>query len=174
MAKSAPSFHLRAPSFPSFFISVALISDLISLSVLPVSYLLPRLLSSPFSSTDTRGESGPVGSHRHVFIPYFDLPIPRFPARLIPVSPPFPSFPASISCLPKNSPKNLSVFPKTYLSSLKNGLFTGFPKTCPFPKNLMIFPKTSPDFTFWGVFKGRRGGLEGLLQQFPLCFPSSV
>ena len=127
-----------------------------------------------FFTSDTRGESGPVGSHRHVFIPYFDLPIPRFPARLIPVSPPFPSFPASISCLPKNSPKNLSVFPKTYLSSLKNGLFTGFPKTCPFPKNLMIFPKTSPDFTFWGVFKGRRGGLEGLLQQFPLCFPSSV
>jgi len=150
-----------APSFPSFSISVALISAFIFLSVLPVSYLLPRLRSSPFSSMDTRGRVG-----RLAVIVLYSFLISTF---LSPVFQPDlslflrlsrPSLPLS-PVFPKTLPKILSVFPKTYLSSLKNGLFTGFPKTCPFPKNLMIFPKTSPDFTFWEFSRGDEGDWRG-------------
>jgi len=151
-----PHFCLHFPFRPSRFLSP---------SPSPVFTLLLH---------GHEGESGPVGSHRPVFIPYFDLPIPRFPARLIPVSPPFPSFPASISCLPKNSPKNLVRFPKNLSVIPEKWLVYWLPKNLPFSQKLDDFPKNFPRFYFLGVFKGRRGGLEGLLQQFPLCFPSSV
>ena len=156
-----------APSFPFFPLISTFISALIFLSVLPVSYLFPRLRSSPFSSMDTRGESGPVGNHRHVFIPYFDLPIPRFPARLIPVSPPFPSFPASISCLPKNSPKNLVRFPKNLSVIPEKWLIYWLPKNLPFSQKLDIFPKNFPRFYFFGSFQGETRGIGGVVAAVP-------